>query len=58
MMDMTVRLMSEKDEQEFIELVIDFAERKTMTVSNITNAIKKVIDHMNDNATLEKGTAE
>lgn len=58
MKNMTVKLMLEKDEQEFIELVIDFAERKNMTVSNITNAIKKVIDYMNDNATLEKGTAE
>lgn len=52
---MMTKLMTEGDEKEFIRLVIDFTERKSMTVSNITDAIEKVIEYMNNNATLEKG---
>ena len=56
-MNGTVKLMTVEDEQKFIELVIDFAQERSMTLSNITSAIEKVVAYMNDNATLGKGTA-
>lgn len=52
-MESTKRVMTINDEQEFIELVIAFAEKKSMTISNITDSIQKVIAHMNNNAILE-----
>lgn len=57
-MNRMVKMMTVEDEQQFIELVIDFAQERSMTVSNITGAIEKVVAHMNDNATLGKETAE
>lgn len=49
-----MKLMTEDDEKEFVNLVLDFAKRKSMTVTNIADAVNKVITYMEDNAVLEK----
>lgn len=46
------KLMLSDDNEEFIQLVISFAEKKAMTISNIKNAIQEAVNYMEDNATL------
>lgn len=46
------KLMTSDDNEEFISMVISFAERKSMTISNIKDAIREVITYLEDNATL------
>lgn len=55
MIDIEVKkTISEKVETELIKKVIDFASDNGLTVSNLEDAMKKVIQHFNDNAVLEK----
>lgn len=55
MIDIGVKkIISEKVETELIKKVIDFASDNGLTVSNLEDAMKKVIQHFNDNAVLEK----
>ncbi|HBV83902.1 MAG: hypothetical protein OSJ73_08310 [Lachnospiraceae bacterium] len=46
------KLMTLEDNEEFIAMVIAFAERKSMTISNIKDAVREAIVYMEDNATL------
>ena len=46
------KMMSLDDNEEFVAMVLSFAERKSMTISNIKDAIQEVVAYMEDNATL------
>lgn len=46
------KLMTLEDKEEFIAMVIDFAERKSMTISNIKDAVREAIAYLEDNAIL------
>ena len=46
------KLMTSDDNEEFIAMVISLAERKSMTISNIKDAIQEIIEYLEDNATL------
>lgn len=48
-----VKLMTENDEKEFVEVVLALVKKKSLTVTNIKDAINKVVEYMNNNATLE-----
>lgn len=46
------KLMALNDNEEFIAMVISFAEKRSMTISNIKDAIQEAIIYMEDNAIL------
>ncbi len=48
------RVICVEIEEELIKLVINFAKKNGMTVTNINECMKKVKEYMDDNAILEK----
>lgn len=52
---MAKKLMTLEDKEEFIAMVISFAEKKSMTISNIKDAIQEVVTYLEDCATLNMG---
>lgn len=46
------KIMSLDDNEEFVAMVLSFAERKSMTISNIKDAIQEAVAYMEDNAIL------
>ena len=47
------KMMPLDDNEEFVAMVLSFAERKSMTISNIKDAIQEAVAYMEDNATLD-----
>lgn len=50
---MCKKIMGLDDYDEFVAMVISFAERKSMTISNIKEAVQEAIAYMENNATLD-----
>lgn len=48
------RVISMGTEEELIKLVINFAKKNGLTVTNINECMEKVKEYMDDNAILEK----
>lgn len=46
------KMMELEDYKEFIDMALSFAEKKSMTISNIKDAMKEVVTCLEDNATL------
>lgn len=52
---MCKKIMKMDDYMEFIDMVISFAERKSMTISNIKDAIQEIVTYLEEAATLNIG---
>lgn len=52
---MCKKMMKLDDYAEFVDMVVSFAERKSMTISNIKDAIQEVVTYLEDAATLNMG---
>lgn len=50
------KLMTEEQETEFVALVIAEVKSKSMTITNIKEAMEEVYQHLESNATLTKKT--
>lgn len=52
---MCKKIMKLDDYAEFVDMVVSFAERKSMTISNIKDAIQEIVTYLEDAATLNMG---
>lgn len=47
------RIVSIKDEETLVKLILDFSREHQFTKTNILEAVKKAMEYMEDNALLE-----
>lgn len=52
---MIKKMMKLDDYAEFVDMVVSFAERKSMTISNIKDAIQEIVIYLEDAVTLNIG---
>jgi len=50
------RIVSEMDQQEFVQNALGFVAKKEWTISNLSDAFLEIVEHMEKNATLKELT--
>lgn len=53
-----MKLMTKQTEEEFVSMVVGFAQKNGMTISNVKEGMNRVVKYLEDNASLDTGAGK
>lgn len=53
-----IKLMTKQTEEEFVSMVVGFAQKNGMTISNVKEGMNRVVKYLEDNASLDARTGK